>query len=219
MRPLLHGIRNFQDRVFPSCREQFEQLANGQQPSTLFITCSDSRIVPELLTQTRPGELFVLRNAGNIVPPYSHEVPSGETATIEYAVKALKVREIVVCGHSHCGAMKGLLNPDSLDQLPAVRQFLSYASRTLEEVANLPLEGETSDACEDLLTTTVKCNVSVQLTHLRTYPAVAEAEASGELALHGWFYRFETGEIFEMDCESRQFVSVSEKFADKLPVA
>ncbi len=127
-------------------------------------------------------------------------------------LKVLQVREIVVCGHSHCGAMQGLLNPASIEALPAVKQWLTHAQQTLEEVANLPLEGNGSDAGDDLLTTAVKWNVIVQLGQLRTYPAVAEAEARGKLVLHGWFYRFETGETFELDGASRQFVSVSEQY-------
>jgi len=212
----------FQHRVFPQLRSRFERLADGQEPQTLFITCSDSRIVPEMLTHTEPGELFVLRNAGNLVPPWTAE-HTGEAATIEYAVKMLQVREIVVCGHSHCGAMHGLLNPASIETLAAVKQWLTHAQKTLQEVANLPLAGDGSDAGDDLLTTAVKWNVIVQLEQLRTYPAVAEAEARGELALHGWFYRFETGETFELDGASRQFVSLTEqydneKFENELPV-
>lgn len=216
MRKLLQGLRVFQHRVFPKVQSRFEQLASGQQPPTLFITCSDSRIVPDMVTQTDPGELFVLRNAGNLVPPWTAQ-HTGEAATIEYAVKVLKVREIVICGHSHCGAMAGLLNPEAIEQLPAVRQWLTHAHRTLEEVASLPLDGDGSDA-DDLLTSAVKCNVLVQLSNLRTYPVVAEAEERGELELHGWFYRFETGEIFEVDGAERQFVSVRRKYEDELPV-
>jgi carbonic anhydrase len=217
MRQLLQGVQIFQHRVFPGCRRKFEKLAAGQSPSTLFITCSDSRIVPEMLTQTEPGELFVLRNAGNLVPPWTAD-HTGEAATIEYAVKVLKVRDVVVCGHSHCGAMNGLLNPESLADLPAVSRWLTHAQQTLEEVTNLPLDGEGSDAADDLLTTAVKCNVIVQLAHLRTYPAIAEAEARGELQLHGWYYRFETGETFELEGASRLFVSVGSKYEDELPV-
>lgn len=217
MRRLLHGVRIFQDRIFPERRSHFEELAKGQAPSTLFITCSDSRIVPELVTQTAPGELFVLRNAGNLVPPWSAE-HTGEAATIEYAVRVLKVSEIVVCGHSHCGAMNGLLNPASIEDLPAVKQWLCHARRTLEEVTNLPLYGDGSDASDDLLTTAVKCNVMVQIAHLRTYPAVAEAEERGDLEVHGWFYRFETGETFELNGASRQFVSLNEQFENEIPV-
>ena len=217
MHRLLHGVRVFQHQVFPNRRTHFEELAKGQAPSTLFITCSDSRIVPELVTQTGPGELFVLRNAGNLVPSWSAE-HTGEAATIEYAVKVLKVSEIVVCGHSHCGAIKGLLNPESVDDLPAVKQWLSHAKQTLEEIASLPLYGEGSDSNDDLLSTAVKCNVMVQLAHLRTYPAVADAENRGELTLHGWFYRFETGQTYELDGASRQFVSVDQRYEDEIPI-
>jgi carbonic anhydrase len=208
MRRLLQGVRVFQHLVFPARCEQFKKLANGQQPPTLFITCSDSRIVPEMLTQTDPGELFVLRNAGNLVPPWTAE-HTGEAATIEYAVRVLKVREIVVCGHSQCGAIQGLLNPASIEQLPAVKQWLTHAQDTLQAVANLPLKAD-EVADEDLWTTAIKCNVMVQLAHLRTYPAVMEAEANGELAVHGWFYRFETGETYELDGVSKQFVNVAD---------
>ena len=136
MQRLLDGLRVFQHRVFPALRPRFERLANGQQPHTLFITCSDSRIVPHLLTQTEPGELFVLRNAGNLVPPWTAE-HAGEAATIEYAVQVLNVREIVVCGHSHCGAMQALLDPASVESLPAVRQWLAHAQPVLEDVPRM----------------------------------------------------------------------------------
>ena len=126
-------MRTFQDKVFPSQRSHFERLADGQSPSTLFITCSDSRIVPHLFTQTEPGELFVLRNAGNLVPPYTAE-HSGEAATIEYAVQVLKVQDIVVCGHSHCGAITGVLRPELLEDLPAVEKWLVHAERVRQEI-------------------------------------------------------------------------------------
>ena len=124
MQKLVAGIHHFQKAVFGSEPEFYARLAEGQTPETLFITCSDSRINPNLITQTRPGELFILRNAGNIVPPYG-AANGGEGATIEYAVAALGVKDIIICGHSHCGAMKGLLEPDGLSELPAVRSWLS----------------------------------------------------------------------------------------------
>lgn len=218
MRQLLQGLQVFQHQIFPARRARFEKLAGGQSPPTLFITCSDSRIVPEMLTQTEPGELFVLRNAGNLVPRYDAAVQSGEAATIEYAVKVLKVSEIVVCGHSHCGAMQALLEPESVETLPAVKQWLTNARSTLEEVDRLSTDGEGEKSTDDLLTKAVKCNVVVQLANLRTYPFVAEAEQRGVLQLHGWFYRFESGDIFELDGAARQFVSVERKFEEELPV-
>ncbi|HTE17721.1 MAG TPA: carbonic anhydrase, partial [Armatimonadota bacterium] len=129
MQKLIQGLHDFQANIFSSQRELFERLAHGQSPDALFITCSDSRINPNLITQTEPGELFILRNAGNIIPPHG-AANGGEGATIEYAVAALGVRDIIVCGHSHCGAMNGLLNLDSLGELPAVRQWLTHAEAT-----------------------------------------------------------------------------------------
>lgn len=202
----LPGVHLFQRDVFPECRERFEELAAGQKPSTLFITCSDSRIVPEMLTQTGPGELFVLRNAGNLVPPYSAEF-GGEAATIEYAVKLLNVEQIVVCGHSHCGAITGVLRPELIEGLPAVEKWLQYAERVRREIIESPTP---TDPVDDVLTSAIKSNVLVQLDHLRTYPGVAEAEEEGRLSLFGWFYRFETGQVFQFKNNLQGFVNVIE---------
>lgn len=203
---LLSKFHDFRTNIFPSWRSQFEKLALGQRPSTLFITCADSRVVPQMLTQTGPGDLFILRNAGNIVPPYA-AMPSGEAATIEYAVQVLKVEEIIVCGHSHCGAISGVLNPQLVEGLPAVEHWLGYARQAGQEIAQQRLTISDSD---DDLTTAIKTNVLVQLNHLRTYPAVAEAEATGDLRLHGCFYRFETGEVTALDESQKRFVSIEE---------
>jgi carbonic anhydrase len=208
----LPGIRTFHRQVFPQCRERFEQLANGQQPSTLFITCSDSRIVPELLTQTGPGEMFVLRNAGNLVPPYDAEF-SGEAATIEYAVKALGVEQIVVCGHSYCGAVTGVLRPELVQGLPAVEKWLAYARDLRQEIIE---QRAPADPADDMLTSAIKSNVLVQLDHLRNYPGVAEAEQQGRLALYGWFYQFETGQVFQFEKQTQQFVNAMDTADDRL---
>jgi carbonic anhydrase len=204
MHRLLSGICEFSETVFPSRRAQFEKLASGQQPASLFITCSDSRIVPELLTQTEPGELFVLRNAGNLVPPCSSAL-SGEAATIEYALRVLQVEEMIVCGHSHCGAMVGLLRPESLEGLPHVERWLLHAERVWQEIADQSLA---ADGDDDILSIASKANVLVQLQHLRTYPAIASAESRGSLRLHGYFYRFETGEVSVLDEARRRFVPI-----------
>jgi carbonic anhydrase len=203
MSKLFHGIHTFRKQVFPHRKDHFEQLANGQTPATLFITCSDSRIVPELLTQTDPGELFVLRNAGNLVPPYSVGL-GGEAATIEYAVNVLKVQEIVVCGHSHCGAIMGLMRPETLKNLPCVENWLQFASQARQEI--LEKVDERQPAC-DMLMAAIKCNTLVQLGHLRTYPAVAAALERGQLTLHAWYYRFETGEVLVYDDTTDKFAS------------
>jgi carbonic anhydrase len=216
MRQLLHGVRIFQHRVFPACRTQFEQLAKGQAPSTLFITCSDSRIVPELVTQTAPGELFVLRNAGNLVPPFAEAEPSGEAATIEFAIEVLKVRDVIICGHSDCGAIKGLLNPETLVDLPSVRGWLKHAEATRGAISHLHGADKVGEAH---LTAAIEANVKLQLAHLRTYPAVGDAEARGDLSLHGWFYRFETGDVNALDEETGAFVSVLHLLTQEASVA
>ena len=204
MQKLVAGIHNFQQQVVQNEREFFARLAEGQSPETLFITCSDSRINPNLITQTRPGELFILRNAGNIVPAYG-AANGGEGATIEYAVAALGVRDIIVCGHSHCGAMKGLLDLGSLDELPTVKSWLGHAESTRRVMREnyRHLEGQA------LVTATVQENVLAQLENLRTHPAVAARLARGDVQLHGWVYKIETGEVFSYDYAAGQFLPLT----------
>ncbi|HEY1186007.1 MAG TPA: carbonic anhydrase [Gemmata sp.] len=205
MQKLIQGIHQFQGKSFVPMQGLFEQLAKGQQPETLFITCSDSRIDPNLLTQAKPGDLFILRNAGNIVPPHG-AANGGEAATIEFAVAALGVKDIIVCGHSHCGAMQGLLKPEQVAALPAVSSWLSHAETTRRIMRDnySHLEGER------LLTATIEENVLVQLENLRTLPAVGSRLVRGDLHLHGWVYQIETGEVFAYDVESAQFVKLAE---------
>ena len=207
MQKLVEGIHQFQNGVFSSKQRLFEGLVNGQHPLALFITCSDSRINPNLLTQTEPGELFILRNAGNLVPPYG-AVEGGEAATIEYAVRVLGVKDVVICGHSHCGAMGGLLDQPQLAKLPAVRSWLCHAESTHRIIE----ENYThlTDAAARL-TATVEENVLVQLEHLRTHPSVAAALSRKSLNLHGWVYKFETGEVFAYDSTARQFLPLADQ--------
>jgi len=205
MQKLIQGIHQFQGKSFLPLQGLFQQLAKGQNPETLFITCSDSRIDPSLLTQSKPGDLFILRNAGNIVPPHG-AANGGEAATIEFAVAALGVKDIIVCGHSHCGAMQGLLQPEQVASLPAVSSWLSHAEMTRRIMIDnySHLEGER------LLTATVEENVLVQLENLRTLPAVGSRLVRGDLHLHGWVYKIETGEVFAYDVENAQFVKLAE---------
>ncbi len=207
MQKLVQGIHEFQKNVFSSHKELFERLAHGQDPEALFITCSDSRINPNLLTQTEPGDIFILRNAGNIVPPYGAP-NSGEAATIEFAVSVLGVTDIIICGHSHCGAVECLLDPTPLKDLPAMAEWLSHAKETTRIIReNYPhLTGEA------LRTATVEENVLVQLENLRTLPPVAARLAKGDLRLHAWVYKLETGEVFAYDSQSGQFASLSQRF-------
>ncbi|QDV81100.1 carbonic anhydrase [Planctomycetes bacterium TBK1r] len=206
MQKLVDGIHKFQRELFSQDQQLFETLVEGQNPLALFVTCSDSRIDPSRLTQTRPGELFIQRTAGNIVPPYG-SVHGGEAATIEYAVSVLKVRDIVICGHSHCGAMAGLLDPQSIEPLPAVKAYLEHAEATRRIVQEN--YGHLTDP-EKRLTLTVEENVLVQLESLRTHPSVAAAIGRGQLKLHGWVYKFETGEVFAFNPDEAQFLPLQD---------
>ncbi len=205
MQKLIQGIHQFRDENFRPLQGLFEKLSEGQSPDTLFITCSDSRIDPSLLTRTEPGELFILRNAGNIVPPHG-AANGGEAATIEFAVSGLGVKDIIICGHSHCGAMKGLLQPEQVESMPAVASWLSHAETTRRIVADnyQHLQGQ------PLLTATIEENVLVQLENLRTLPSVASRLVKGDLKLHGWVYKLETGEVFAYELSSGQYVPVAQ---------
>jgi carbonic anhydrase len=187
--------------VFPKQRDLFEQLAHAQSPEALFITCSDSRIMPNLITQTRPGDLFICRNAGNMVPPYG-EVNGGVSATIEYSVCVLKVQHIIVCGHTDCGAMKGVIHPELVQDLPTVRSWLAHgevARHVVNELyPNLP-----EKEMKHVLT---EQNVVAQLANLRTHPSVAARLAAGKISLHGWMYHIATGRVEIFDPEQGRFV-------------
>jgi carbonic anhydrase len=204
MQKLLQGIHDFQAHVFRPRREWFERLAHGQHPEALFVTCSDSRVSPNLITQTEPGELFVLRNAGNIVPPYG-ATNGGEGATVEFAVAGLRVRDVIVCAHSCCGAMSGLLYPETLGELPATAAWLGHAEATRRIVREK--YGDRTGAA--LLATAIEENVLVQLENLRTHPVIAAGLAGGRLKLHGWVYKIETGQVFAYDPERGQFLPVA----------
>ncbi|HSQ56359.1 MAG TPA: carbonic anhydrase [Gemmata sp.] len=210
MEKLIQGIHRFQLDVFARNREFYHKLADGQNPLAMFITCSDSRVVPDIICQTQPGELFVLRNMGNIVPPHAPGSINGEAATIEYAIKALGIRDIVVCGHTRCGAMQAVANPISAAGLPRGRPWLEHAHAAAEIVTtcyqHLPTEGKAKVLIQE--------NVLVQIEHLRTHPAVAAALADGELRLHAWVYKIETGEVFAYDPTNGQFTPLTRTHAE-----
>lgn len=205
------GVVRFQEEVYPQKRELFEKLAHGQSPEALFITCSDSRIETAMITQTDPGELFICRNAGNIVPPHTNHT-GGMTASIEFATAALQVPHIVVCGHTECGAMKGAMNPEGLDGLPHVREWLSYARAAVEVVDTLGADLDEDARMRMLL----EQNVILQLQHLKTHPAVAARLAKGDVKLHGWVYDIKTGEVQAYDEEQKCFTSVKERYASEM---
>lgn len=205
------GVVRFQKDVFPQKRELFEKLSLGQSPEALFITCSDSRIETAMITQTDPGELFICRNAGNIVPPHTNHT-GGMTASIEFATAALKVPHIVVCGHTECGAMKGAMNPEGLGSLPHVREWLGYARAAVDVVDALGADLDDDARMRMLL----EQNVILQLQHLRTHPAVAARLAKGDLTLHGWIYDIKTGDVQAYDAAANRFEPVEDRYASEM---
>ncbi|WOX13277.1 carbonic anhydrase [Streptomyces sp. N50] len=183
MQPLIDNARTFGQRP-----EEFAKLAEGQSPQVLFITCSDSRVVPALITGARPGQLFELRTAGNIVPPYASQHPTSEACTIEYAVEVLGVSDIVVCGHSHCGAVGALVRGDDLTAVPAVRDWLTHATPKPEGTVDDPAVSEG-----------VQAHVLTQLLRLRSYPYIEKKLKDRQLSLHAWFYEVHTGAVLTHD--------------------
>ncbi|RAK57482.1 carbonic anhydrase [Phenylobacterium deserti] len=213
MEHVLERATLFRDQVFPSQSALYKRLASdGQNPRALMISCADSRVVPEQITQAAPGDLFVCRNAGNIVPPFS-QANGGVSSAVEYAVVALGVRDIVVCGHSDCGAMKAFSNPAALEKMPNVAAWLRHAHAAHSVVCSAYHGLDEKAAAR----ATALENVVVQIQHLRTHPSVASAMARGELTLHGWFFEIETGNILALDGETGRFVQVTE--GASLPVA
>lgn len=208
MRRLFEGVVRFQGEVYPEHRDLFQKLAKTQQPEALLITCSDSRVVPQLIVQSKPGDLFICRNAGNIAPPWG-EPTGGVAATIEYAVQVLNVKDIVVCGHSDCGAMRALLKPQNLEGMPAVQKWLGHAARAemvvRENFGHLPEHERVNALIEE--------NVLAQIDHLRTYPFVASRLRAGTLELHGWVYEIESGQIRIYDEASKAFVVLNPAIA------
>lgn len=203
MKKLLEGLTKFQHHVFQKKRALFSSLARGQQPRALFITCSDSRIDPCLITQTDPGELFILRNAGNLVPSYGTTVGS-TTATIEYAVGVLGVKNIIVCGHTDCGVVKAILEPEQVGDLPAVKSWLLQAEATRRVVR----ENYSHLRDDALYVATTQENVRIQLEHLQTHPVVAAKLRGKGVELHGWVYSIETGEVWAYDFQKDCFRSL-----------
>ncbi|MDB5687718.1 MAG: carbonic anhydrase [Rhizorhabdus sp.] len=213
MNELIGRVFSFEKQVFPNQEALYNKLASdGQSPKALMISCADSRIVPEHIMQAQPGDLFVCRNAGNIVPPYS-QANGGVSSTVEYAVVALGVRDIIVCGHSDCGAMKGLMNQDALGRMPNVAAWLRHSHAAHEVVG----ECYPHLAGDERVRALALENVVAQINHLRTHPSVAAGIARGEIALHGWFVDIGAGNVLGLDGETGSFVPLRED--RPLPVA
>ncbi len=205
MEKLLRGTHKFQAEYFATHRELFRQLAvAGQQPETLFLTCSDSRVDPTLITSAAPGELFIVRNVGNVVPPYIPDSSGATAAALEYAVEVLHVENIIVCGHTMCGAIAAILDPSRADGLPHVRRWLRHTSH-IRELIDTRYTTLTGDARS---TATAEENVLAQLEHLRTYPFVAKRLAEGTLRINGWMFKIATGEVYDYDPSREEFTKI-----------
>jgi carbonic anhydrase len=204
---VIEGYRHFSEEIYPEHRELFEQLRNKQNPQVLFITCADSRVDPTLITHTEPGDLFICRNIGNIVPAYG-EMMGGVSAVVEYAVIALKVTDIIVCGHSDCGAMKAMRDPDapSLAAMPTVKSWLRNADAALGVVrAKYP-----NTSGDHMTRALIEENVLLQLQHLRTHPAVAAGIAAGTVRLHGWIYNIGNGRVVVFNEATQEFAPIEQ---------
>ncbi|HEY9629864.1 MAG TPA: carbonic anhydrase [Coleofasciculaceae cyanobacterium] len=203
MKHLIKGVREFRENYVSTHRDLLEHLSRGQDPNVLFITCSDSRISPSLLTQTDLGDLFVIRNAGNIIPPYG-AANGGEGAAVEYAIHALGIEQIVICGHSHCGAMKGLLQLGKLEEeMPLVYDWLKHAEAT----RRLVKENYGDRGKEEMLEITIAENVLTQIENLKTYPVVRSRLYQGKLKIYGWIYMIETGEVLAYDPDTHTYMA------------
>lgn len=214
MNEVLGRVFSFEKHVFPNESALYNRLASdGQSPKALMISCADSRIVPEHIMQAAPGDLFVCRNAGNIVPPHSSQL-GGVTATVEYAVMVLGVRDIIVCGHSDCGAMKALATEADLTTMPNVAAWLRH-SHAAQKVCSESYPADL-DMTDKIRNVTLE-NIVVQLAHLRTHPSVASGIARGEIALHGWFVDIHAGMVLGLDGETGRFLPLRED--QPMPVA
>ncbi|MCC5791123.1 MAG: hypothetical protein JJT82_00735 [Legionellaceae bacterium] len=208
---LQERVRQFRKRDFKLNQKLYESLVEGQDPEILFITCADSRIVPHQLVQAKPGEVFTLRNAGNIIPPYPDN--GGECATIEYALTALNIKHIIICGHSQCGAMQGLLDPTLTREMPILNAWLKHApaKACIEQQFNPEKDHSLWDKA-------IAENVRTQLEHLKQYPCVQAKLARNDLTLHAWIYVFEKGTVFSLDHQSRHFHPLLSEDSRSTPV-
>jgi carbonic anhydrase len=207
MEKIIAGVHRFRRLEYPAQKHFFEQLAvKDQRPMALFITCSDSRVHPNLITQTEPGDLFLIRNAGNLVPPHGAPV-GGETATVEYAIEVLGIRNVIICGHSQCGAMKALLSSESLDHLPAVKAWCAHAEATRRIVRQKYRDLSTGD----LAVAATEENVLVQMNNLSTHPCVAARLAADDLHIYGWYYDIGRGQVLQYEPSQGRFVEIGDE--------
>jgi len=205
MEQILEGYRRFRREVFPQKKDHFHLLAELQKPDVLFITCADSRVVPDLILQTEPGDLFLCRTVGNIVPPHG-TLPGGVSSTVEYAVEVLHVHHIIVCGHSDCGAMKAVMDQRDLSRLPLTARWLGFAEPVWRHLD----PGVDRNDTRALHTALIHANVVAQIENLKTHPEVARGIAQERLQVHGWYYDILTGAIDRYDEVQRRFLPLDD---------
>lgn len=213
MKKLLRGIVDFRQNVRPSCKDTFAKLALGQRPDTLFIACSDSRVVPNLFASSDPGDLFVVRNVGNLVPPcgeLGHSASDeSEAAAIEFALLTLKVTDIVVCGHSECGAMESLVQGRSRIEAPNLKSWLRHGEKSLERLNSGKSLAEHLEPHNQLS----QLNVLEQIEHLKTYPVVNKRMKEDKLRLHSWWFDIKEADVYEYESSEGRFNLIDEVYA------
>ncbi|MGK5082501.1 carbonic anhydrase [Bdellovibrionota bacterium FG-1] len=216
MKKLIRGIVDFRKNVRPSCKDTFAQLALGQRPDTLFIACSDSRVVPNLFASSDPGDLFVIRNVGNLIPPCGEQGHSGsdesEAAAIEFALLTLPVTEIIVCGHSECGAMESLVRGRAQIEAPNLKSWLRHGDRCLQKLNS----GNPLGAHLERHNQLSQLNVLEQTEHLKTYPVVRKRLEEGTLRLHGWWFDIREADVYEYEPDEGHFHLIDEGYARML---
>ncbi|HEV2614949.1 MAG TPA: carbonic anhydrase [Gammaproteobacteria bacterium] len=202
MKKLLRGIKDFRQHKLQEYREKYSKLAYGQAPDTLFVGCCDSRVVPNSFASTDPGDLFVLRNIGNLIPPYGAKDAISVAAAIEFSTLVLNISYIVICGHSDCGAMRAFTDNTMPSPGSAIEKWLSYAKPSYEKLLKLnPLPPEPHNALSHI-------NVVQQLEHLKTYPEVKARLDSGKLSIHGWWFDLATADVYQYDPDSQEFAVI-----------
>ena len=216
MKKLIKGIAEFRKNVLPGYRDTFAKLALGQSPDALFIACSDSRVAPNLFASTNPGDLFVVRNVGNLIPPCDAKgistADESEAAAIEFALMTLQVRDIIICGHSECGAMQALVNGRERLTTPNLRAWLRHAEQSLSEKASNLLV-ETPKERHNQVS---QLNVLEQMAHLKTYPSVQTKMKEAKLRLHGWWFELFTASVYAYEDQAKRFTLIDELEADRI---
>ena len=204
MQKLEAGVHQFQANYFARHKRLFEKLSEGQKPEVLFITCSDSRVVPNLITSASPGDLFIVRNVGNIVPSVERGVLGGVSAAIQYAIEVLEIGHVIVCGHTQCGAIDAILHPERVQHLPFVKRWLAESGR----IPQLIEERYGHLTGEERVTAAIEENVLVQLENLRSFDFIARRLDAGTLTMAGWVFSIAKGQVFDYDVQSGQFMAI-----------